>query len=412
MIISINALTSLFFFLFPIVLVLPLKLSLNQQINVHPIELFILFFIPVFLFIFTYGFFKHVKQCTKKHFFFIIYITVFIIFITASSLATNLSKEGAVFIVRLIYLNMILSLLLVIKSKIHMKPVVDGLLVSSCLLSLYIILDNYFFLVYVQRPGDAFLGGAVGLIPSIALGILIIKALIRCKPYYIPVILLIMTALYLNGTRTWMLSIVVALAFIILFSKRYDFLIAAKRMSLLLIPLILLVVFYILSFKIQINSERLTDVYLLLSGDIEATTLGSRLLKWYLGTIAYLNSPIWGTGMFNLNLGMPSWVAELSNQRSDNQLLDLLFMCGPIPFIMFNAGFIYFIKQFITYRNIDSDGLIAVYILTNLYVASFFWAILDGYILYGVFYLIFISAIRLLETFGNHPHTEIVTTES
>lgn len=119
----------------------------------------------------------------------------------------------------------------------------------------------------------------------------------------------------------------------------------------------------------------------------------------------YLNSPIWGTGMFNLNLGMPSWVSELSNQRSDNQFLDLLYMCGPIPFVMFNIFLLYYLIKFMFVRNLDADGLIAIYILANLYVASFLWAILDGYILYGVFYLVFVSVIILSDKFSSTTQT-------
>lgn len=399
---SLGKLTSFFLFLYPVFLVIPLKISLNKQVFFHPLELLILLFVLVFFFIYIY---ENHEPLARRHFSKFIYIAAFIIFVTLSCMFTSLSKEGAIFIFRLIYLFTLFYLLLVIKPSINISAVTSGLIVSSIFLSLYIIIDSCILSTYTQRPGDLLLGGAVGLIPSIALGILFIKAVINCKPFYIPTILLLVIALYLNGTRTWMLSATAAFMFIVLFSSRYKFSIITKRVIVLSLPLVILGLFYILSFKIRLTSDRLLDIYLLLSGDIESTTLGTRFIKWYLGMQEYLNSPIWGTGMFNLNLGMPSWVSELSNQRSDNQFLDLLYMCGPVPFVMFNIFLLYYLIKFMFVRYLDADGLIAIFILANLYVASFLWAILDGYILYGVFYLIFVSVIILSDKFSRSTQT-------
>src|SRR6266567_1151770 len=176
--ISLDKLISAFLFLFPICLVMPFKISFGKHTNIHPIELLILFFIPILILIVCN---EYLKPLSKAHFKTLVYISFFIIFIAASSFFTSLSKEGAIFIIRLIYLFIAFSLLLLIRPKLNMEAVTNGLLVSSVLLSVYIIMDNYILLNYVQRPGDIIIGGAVGLIPSIALGISLIKFIITRK---------------------------------------------------------------------------------------------------------------------------------------------------------------------------------------------------------------------------------------
>jgi O-antigen ligase len=266
-------------------------------------------------------------------------------------------------------------------SKLPVNAFFYSIITSGVLFSLYIVLDWLYLKDYHVRAGDLFFGGAVGFMPSAAvLALYSQRAGGRVFRWILVGVLIF--ALLVNGTKAWLFGVVLALTLHLMWRV---FAVRKKRdaiVALFLFFALFIAFLFIDDFLLAFPNERLQQVSSLVKFNFEGTTLDSRFYKWALAINQIYESPYFGVGYFNLNLGMPEWVDDQANRVSDSHFIDIFVMSGLI------AGALFFVSFFCMYlwlatRNFtDISKRYSSLAVGLLFFSGFFWSLFGGYMVY------------------------------
>ena len=272
---------------------------------------------------------------------------------------------------------------------VSQKTILSAVFISGFILSLYIIFDRFLIKSFIIRPGDLVLGGGVGFIPAAAFLALIVGdfgRIMKCSSGVI-----IVAALFINGTKAWvlgmLLSLVLALVMRLYREKK------KRDAALCFFAFLLILVFAIFVDEVVafIPDERFSQLANIARFQFEGTTVGSRFYKWELALSQIKESPYFGVGYFNLNLGMPEWLGEEANTRSDSLYMDIFVMSGVLAGALYFIGmmFLYCKHLFAETRSKLTDFVTLV--MGLMVFSAFFWSLFGGYMVYFYGFLMGLS---------------------
>lgn len=326
-------------------------------------------------------------------------MAIFLFFVAISVFVNGGYSEGVLGAIRLL-LSLMFAMVSArcVFSKLSVEKILNSIVFSGFLISIYIVVDAIWLHSYIQRPGDLYFGGAVGFMPAaafLALGSMKGNFALRVMGF-----LFVVSAMMLNGTKAWLMGI--ALSLILL--KGYQLYQNKRKKDAIIILSSAIGLFMGIIFIEELVSllpgERFAQLVSLVRFEFEGTTLGSRFYKWELALDKISESPFFGVGYFNLNLGMPDWVDVQSNARSDSHYIDLLAMVG-----LLGGGF-YFFCMLSLYGwalcQSSKGGLhqFVALVMGLMFFSSFFWSLFGGYMVYIFGYFLGLSVSVFVEGRG------------
>jgi O-antigen ligase len=331
-----------------------------------------------------------------------LFVLAFILVLLLSLLLSDAPAIGVIQLVRWTEVCLFVFLLNYIYWRLDLSP--QELIVSlyfACFVGvIYIFFESSIVGgdgVLESRPGSFFYGAAFGVIPAVG-AVLSSYALFTDKKYstnktkLLALLLIFVSAIIYTQTITWLFSFTLSMfTYIMLISDSKK---GNRLIFIFLIPLGFVFLLGVVPILVNLisgnsgsaifNESRLLNFSHMLTGNIESSSLGTRLfVKWVSAFQVFWENPWFGVGLGQLDLGMPDWLPELSNRRSDSQYLDLLASSG-----IFSLVFVLFINywllsKLLAIRKFDPTySVIAsklICILLVWLIGGLVWAVFLGY---------------------------------